>query len=314
MNIVLALFECHRRNEERKILHRDLKPSNIFLDEKQVAKLGDFGFAKAMSIQSMYAHTYLGTPFYMSPEQINESQYNEKSDVWSLGCVVYEMATLTPPFIAENQLSLALKIKAGQFKRIPERYSEELMRSIKWMLNVEHEKRPCVEDLLNLPNISINLREKSLMKNMCSVKKKAEEVKKKQDQLLRKEQELKERERKLAQKEKEIEELERQIEEMKKLKQNSGSSTTTGTDQGNDSCIMNRNNFLTSSHNNNELLLDSVGILQSNHNDISRDEGLQTASINSQRNITAQRHHTSQQQTSSEGRIHDHPREQQQLP
>lgn len=89
------------------------------------------------------------------------------------------MAALSPPFTAENQLSLALKIKAGLFKRLPERYSEELMRSIRWMLNVEPSQRPNVEDLLNLPNISIKLRETSLKKNLTSVKKKANDVKKK---------------------------------------------------------------------------------------------------------------------------------------
>lgn len=68
MQVVLALFECHRRKDKKMVLHRDLKPSNIFLDEKQNPKLGDFGFAKAISNQSMYAHTYVGTPFYMSPE------------------------------------------------------------------------------------------------------------------------------------------------------------------------------------------------------------------------------------------------------
>jgi NIMA (never in mitosis gene a)-related kinase 2 len=69
MQLVLALYECHRNRKDKKmVLHRDLKPSNIFLDEKQNAKLGDFGFAKAISAQSMYTHTYLGTPFYMSPE------------------------------------------------------------------------------------------------------------------------------------------------------------------------------------------------------------------------------------------------------
>ena len=98
MQIVLALFECHRRKDKKMILHRDLKPSNIFLDDKQNPKLGDFGFAKAISHQSLYAHTYVGTPFYMSPEQINESEYNEKSDIWSLGCIIYEMAALHPPF------------------------------------------------------------------------------------------------------------------------------------------------------------------------------------------------------------------------
>lgn len=138
----------------------------------------------------MYAHTYLGTPFYMSPEQINESEYNERSDIWSLGCIVYEMGALHPPFQAENQLSLALKIKDGQFNRLPSRYTEELNRAIRWMLNVDPTKRPNVEDLLNLPNISMMLREKALKKNQVSVQRKAEEVKKKHQKLKEKEEEL----------------------------------------------------------------------------------------------------------------------------
>ena len=73
----------------------------------------------------------------MSPEQINESEYNEKSDIWALGCIIYEMACLTPPFMAENQLSLALKIKKGEFNKIPVHYSKELMRVISWMLKTE---------------------------------------------------------------------------------------------------------------------------------------------------------------------------------
>ena len=116
----------------------------------------------------------------MSPEQITESQYNEKSDIWSLGCIVYEMAALKPPFTADNQLALALKIKEGQFKRIPPKYSEELMRTIKWMLKPEPKERPNVEDLLNLPHVSMRLREKALKKNMLHMKKKEEEVKKKE--------------------------------------------------------------------------------------------------------------------------------------
>jgi NIMA (never in mitosis gene a)-related kinase len=55
----------------------------------------------------------------MSPEQINEQRYNEKSDIWSLGCIIYEMAALRPPFKAQNHLSLAMKIKAGKYDRIP---------------------------------------------------------------------------------------------------------------------------------------------------------------------------------------------------
>ena len=82
----------------------------------------------------MYAQTHVGTPYYMSPEQINEQKYNEKSDIWSLGCIVYEMAALRPPFKANNQLALALKIKEGKFDRIPYRYSDDLWSVIQIML------------------------------------------------------------------------------------------------------------------------------------------------------------------------------------
>ena len=84
--------------QPQKILHRDLKPGNIFLDESKNAKLGDFGLARVMNQESMYAQTNVGTPYYMSPEQIKEQKYNEQSDIWSLGCLVYEMAALRPPF------------------------------------------------------------------------------------------------------------------------------------------------------------------------------------------------------------------------
>lgn len=102
----------------------------------------------------------------MSPEQINESEYNEKSDIWALGCIIYEMACLTPPFKAENPLALALKIKEGKFQRIPQQYSAELMRVIKWMLKTDGKQRPNVEDLLNLPHVSMKLRERALQKNI----------------------------------------------------------------------------------------------------------------------------------------------------
>lgn len=102
----MALYECHRRKNKQIILHRDLKPANIFLDENNNAKLGDFGFARALAQsqdgQSVYANTYLGSPYYMSPEQCNGQEYNEKSDIWSLGIILYELAQLSPPFMATN--------------------------------------------------------------------------------------------------------------------------------------------------------------------------------------------------------------------
>jgi NIMA (never in mitosis gene a)-related kinase len=97
------------------------------------------------------------------------------------------MAALSPPFTADNSLALALKIKQGTYKRIPSRYSEELMRTIRWMLKPEPKERPNVEDLLNLPHVSMRLRERALKKNYQHMKKKEEDV-------LKKEQELKDRE------------------------------------------------------------------------------------------------------------------------
>ncbi len=82
--LVLALHECHTR-KEGKVLHRDLKPSNVFLDSENNVKLGDFGLSRVLSNESTFAYSHVGTPYYMSPEQIDEMRYNEKSDIWSLG-------------------------------------------------------------------------------------------------------------------------------------------------------------------------------------------------------------------------------------
>jgi serine/threonine protein kinase len=123
----------------------------------------------------------------MSPEQCNESGYNEKSDIWSLGIILYEMANLAPPFQANNHLSLALKIKEGVFRRIPEQYSEELMRVISWMLKPDPKQRPNVEDLLNLPNVSVRLRERALKRNLEHMGKKRIEIETKEQETLKEE-------------------------------------------------------------------------------------------------------------------------------
>ena len=96
--MTLALKECHRHTEPggalRPILHRDIKPGNVFLDAHRNVKMGDFGLAKELPSQSKFAYTNVGTPFYMSPEMVNELRYNEKSDIWAVGCLLYEMAAL----------------------------------------------------------------------------------------------------------------------------------------------------------------------------------------------------------------------------
>lgn len=101
--IVMALKECHCHSNG-KILHRDLKPSNIFKGENNQIKLGDFGLSKQLNSELNYANTNVGTPYYMSPEQISDLVYDEKSDIWSLGCILYELCQLEPPFKGSNLL------------------------------------------------------------------------------------------------------------------------------------------------------------------------------------------------------------------
>jgi NIMA (never in mitosis gene a)-related kinase len=118
-------------------LHRDLKPGNIFLDSNSDVKLGDFGLARVMNNESQFAFTHVGTPYYMSPEQIMEQKYNQKSDIWSAGCVVYEIVSLRAPFEATNQIQLAHKIKKGEIDRIPAMYSDQLFQILKSMIEIE---------------------------------------------------------------------------------------------------------------------------------------------------------------------------------
>ncbi|XP_048392659.1 serine/threonine-protein kinase Nek2 [Stegostoma tigrinum] len=147
--IALALRECHRRSENgRTVLHRDLKPANVFLDVQHNVKLGDFGLARILQHDTSFAKTFVGTPYYMSPEQINHMSYNEKSDIWSLGCLLYELCALSPPFTAYNQKDLAEKIREGKFRRIPYRYSDELNELLGTMLNLKDYLRPSVDELM----------------------------------------------------------------------------------------------------------------------------------------------------------------------
>ncbi|XP_061668332.1 serine/threonine-protein kinase Nek2 isoform X2 [Syngnathoides biaculeatus] len=147
--LALALKECHRRSDAGPtVLHRDLKPANIFLDVKRNVKLGDFGLARILNHDTSFAKTFVGTPYYMSPEQMNQMSYNEKSDIWSLGCLLYELCALSPPFTASNPKELAVKIREGKFNRIPQRYSEEINALLKKMLNVKDYMRPSVESIL----------------------------------------------------------------------------------------------------------------------------------------------------------------------
>lgn len=147
IQISLGLADIHRR----KILHRDLKSLNIFLTKDDKVKIGDLGVAKVLSQQTNFAKTFVGTPYYLSPEICEEKPYNEKSDVWALGCILYEMASFKHPFNANNQGALMLKILKGKFDPISSKYSSDLRKLIDLLLERNDFKRPSIYDIVRMP-------------------------------------------------------------------------------------------------------------------------------------------------------------------
>ena len=159
IKIVIGLAYLHKHN----ILHRDLKTPNIFLTHGLEIKIGDLGVAKVLSHTS-FAKTLIGTPYYLSPEICEEKPYNDKSDVWALGCILYELITYKHPFDAKSQGALILKILNGTPEPIHNYYSKDLSNLVFELLNKNYEKRPSCVDILKKKYI-INIAKKLGLKN-----------------------------------------------------------------------------------------------------------------------------------------------------
>ena len=108
---------------DRKIIHRDLKTQNIFLTKNNIIKLGDFGIAKVLNNTRQKCKSMVGTPYYLSPEIISNLDYSFKTDIWSLGIILYELCALKPPFDGDSIPALAMKIIKGYYSQIPMHYS-----------------------------------------------------------------------------------------------------------------------------------------------------------------------------------------------
>ena len=145
--IAIQMIKGLKALHDKKILHRDLKSANVFLYKDGSAKLGDLNVSKVIKQGMNYTQT--GTPYYASPEVWNEKAYDEKSDIWSLGCVIYEMICLKPPFRAQNMEGLYHKVQKGVYSNIPDVFSADLGLLIKLLIQVEPNKRPTCAALLN---------------------------------------------------------------------------------------------------------------------------------------------------------------------
>lgn len=144
---------------DTQILHRDLKCANVFLTKSGSAKLGDMNVSKVAKAGMVYTQT--GTPYYASPEVWKDLPYNSKSDIWSLGCVLYETVALRPPFMANDMQGLYKKVIRGLYPDIPAAYSADLRSLIRSMLQVNPLLRPSVgifhlDQLFELPIVLRN--------------------------------------------------------------------------------------------------------------------------------------------------------------
>lgn len=139
-----ALHDC-------KIMHRDLKTANIFLMKNGLCKLGDLNVSKVVKMGML--HTQTGTPYYASPEVWNDKPYSYKSDLWSIGCVIYELCTMRVPFKGKNMDDLYQTVCRGRYGPLPDIYSKELSQMISLLLKVNASERPSCEQFLSHPII-----------------------------------------------------------------------------------------------------------------------------------------------------------------
>ncbi|NWX48313.1 NEK10 kinase, partial [Steatornis caripensis] len=147
IQLCLALRYLHK---EKRIVHRDLTPNNVMLGDKDKVTITDFGLAKQKQENSKLA-SVVGTILYSCPEVVKSEPYGEKADVWAAGCILYQMATLNPPFYSTNMLSLATKIVGALYEPVPEGlYTEKVSFTIKRCLTPDAEARPDIVEVSSL--------------------------------------------------------------------------------------------------------------------------------------------------------------------
>ena len=140
---------------EKGICHRDLKTANSFLAEDGAIKIGDMNVSKRLKHGRL--QTQIGTPYYMSPEIWSNRPYDWSSDMWSLGCMIYELCALKPPFTGDSFPQLKRSVLAGRYAAIPKKYSEGLGSVISAMLKLSPRERLGAGSLLRHPEVARKL-------------------------------------------------------------------------------------------------------------------------------------------------------------
>ena len=164
--VFIQLVKGLKSLHDMGILHRDIKCSNIFLFSNGIAKIGDLNVCKILSNESL-GHTQAGTPAYAAPEVWMEKPYGLKSDIWSLGCVLYEMITLHVPFRAESMVKLYNKVLVGEFCRIPNKFSEDLYWIIEQMINSDINKRLTCDEILECECVKKRMEQNNNINKKC---------------------------------------------------------------------------------------------------------------------------------------------------
>ncbi|KAA6383661.1 MAG: putative serine/threonine-protein kinase Nek1, partial [Streblomastix strix] len=198
VQICLAIKHIH----DRKILHRDIKLQNIFLTSKNIVKLGNFGISHIQNSTIEMSKTSIGNPYYLSPEICKENKYSFKSDIWALGCVLYDLVALKRAFEA--------KILKGEYAPITGgEYSSALINLISRMLRLNPKQRPTIDEILHSPIIQNKIN--SFLSDFNELQMK--ELKQKEKLQPEKEQQMKEKSKEEMKKKKE----KRKNQEKKKL-------------------------------------------------------------------------------------------------
>jgi len=146
---VLALQYLH----SKAVLHRDLKPGNLFLTKRDDLVMGDFGLSKVLDCTMACAKTLVGTPYYLSPEVIQDQPYSWPCDIWAMGCILFELCALKVPFESASLPKLAQKICFSKLPRLPSGYSAELQELCTHMMSRNPDERPCADEIIKRPLI-----------------------------------------------------------------------------------------------------------------------------------------------------------------